>query len=312
MPKNLRRNPFEVLGIAPEIVRELDNQALFNLVKACYRALQRAYHPDVHSGAKERAVEINLAFELLDLERNPESFYEQRRAYLRRLSRRTQKRTIQELTRQVATLLHQRELLQENYWRHILEIYRLRPGPTLFPHPPRALKITLLDMSLRFNISFAGFGHRLAFKEILFDEEGSLYYRFPRRRKFQPVHFLTLVGCVPRSRLEIWPLLLKRPIQEASAFGLPHPKAFEVLNLVETEVFKQACLPLLHLELRENAYLFSLRRAGHNAQVDIYLEGMIVKIQKATREDLHKVVKKYSQSLQQRNILPAIPKDLKE
>ncbi len=307
----MRRNPFEILGIAPEMVRDLDDEALFNLVKACYRALQRAYHPDLHPGHRERAVEINLAFEALDLERNPESFLEYRRAYLRRLSRRTQRRTIENLTQQVAILLRQQELLQENYWRHLLEVFRLRPGPTLFPDPPRGVKVTLLDVSLRFNVSFAGVGRTLAFKEILFDQEGVLYYRFPRKKKFQPVRFLTLVGSVPRTHIEIWPLLVKKATPEAAG-GLPNPKAFEVLNMVETEVFKRACLPLLRLELRENAYLFSLRQKTGEPEAGVYLEGMILKVEKAQAKDFDKVVKNTPHSLQERKFLPTPPLALED
>lgn len=301
----MKRNPFEVLGISPEMVRELNDEALFNLVKACYRALQRAYHPDVQDGAKERAVEINLAFESLDLERNPDSFHEHRRAYLRRLSRRTQRRTIEELTQKVALLLRQQELLRENYWRHLLEVYRLKRGPTLFPDPPRGLKVSLLDISLKFNVPFASFGRSLAFKEMLFDGDGALFYRFPRKKKFQPVKFLTLVGSVPRTRLEIWPLLLKRATSEAGASGLPNPKAFEVLNIVETEVFKRACLPLLKTQLLKNAYLFSFRQRSGQVEPEVYLEGMILKIEEACPDDFNKVVKNPPHSLQERKFLPS-------
>ncbi len=287
----MTRNPFEVLGISPEMVRDLDEEALYGLVKACYRALQRAYHPDLKNGAKERAVELNLAFEALDLERNPESFREHRQAYLRRLSRRTQKRTIDELTQKVALLLRQQELLTENYWRHLLEVFRLSEGPTLFPDPPRLKKVTLLDVGLRFNVSFAGFGRTLAFKEILFDEEGRLYYRFPRKRKFQPVNFITLVGSIPRRRLEIWPLLEKRPTAEAATSGLPDLKAFEVLNMIQTEIFKKACLPLLKTDLVENAYLFSLHHRYSSPEPHVFVEGMILRIEEAQPQDFDKVVK---------------------
>lgn len=287
----MTRNPFEVLGISPEMVRDLDDEALYGLVKACYRALQRAYHPDLRTGAKERAVELNLAFEALDLERNPESFREHRQAYLRRLSRRTQKRTIDELTQKVAVLLRQQELLTENYWRHLLEVFRLSEGPTLFPDPPRLKKVTLLDVGLRFNVSFPGFGRTLAFKEILFDEEGRLYYRFPRKRKFQPVNFITLVGSIPRRRLEIWPLLEKRPTAEATTTGLPDLKAFEVLNMIQTEVFKRACLPLLKTDLLENAYLFSLHHRQSTPEPHVFVEGMVLRIEEAQPKDFDKVVK---------------------
>ncbi len=300
----VNRNPFEILGIAPEMVRELDEKALYALVKACYRALQRTYHPDIKNGAKDRAVELNLAFEALDLERNPESFHHYRKDYLRRLSRRTQKRTIYELTKKVALLIRQQELLIQNYWNHLLEMYRLKGGPTLFPESPKKIKVTLLDLSLKFNLPFVNFGRNLAFKEILFDEKGRLFYRFPRKRKFQPVNFLTLVGSVPRQRLEIWSLLLKRPTLESGLSGLPDLRDFEVLNVIETEIFKKACLPLLRTELLENAYLFSFRKGADQTESSLYVEGMVLKIESASKEDFDKIVKKMHILLQESKKLP--------
>ncbi len=292
----MQRNPFEVLGIAPEMVRELEEEALYTLVKACYRALQRAFHPDLQNGGKEKAVELNLAFEALDLERNPDSFRAHRKAYLKRLCRRTQRRTIDELNRKLAILLRQQELLAENFWRHLLEVSQ-RPAPTLFPEQPRKIKVTLLDLGLKFNTSFTGYARHVAFKELLFDEEGQLYYRFPRRRLFQPVNFITLIGSVPRRKLEIWPLLEKKPTMQAAEGGLPDLKAFEVLNAIQTEVFKRTCLPLLKTELEENAYLFSLHRKHASLKPVVFVEGMILKIAPAGRQDFDKIVKKSPQSL---------------
>lgn len=294
----MTRNPFEVLGISPEMVRDLDEESLFGLVKACYRALQRAFHPDLQNGGKEKAVELNLAFEALDLERNPDSFRACRKAYLRRLSRKTQRRTIDELNRKLALLLRQQELLAENFWRHLLEASR-HPGPTLFPEKPKKLKITLLDLGLKFNASFTSYARHVAFKEILFDEEGRLYYRFPRRRLFQPVNFITLLGSVPRRKLEIWSLLEKKPTVQAAEKGLPDLKAFEVLNAIQEEIFKRTCLPLLKTELQENAYLFSLHRKNAHLEPLVFVEGMILKILPASPEDFNKVVRKGPESLQE-------------
>ncbi len=273
------------------MVRDLDEEALFGLVKACYRALQRAYHPDMQTNGKEKAVELNLAFEALDLERNPDSFKIHRKAYLRRLSRRTQKKTIDDLTKKVATLLRQKELLAENFWQHLL-INSESPRATLFPEQPKDLKVTLLDLGLKFNASFTGFARHVAFKEILFDEEGKLYYRFPKRRYFQPVNFITLVGSVSRRKLEIWPLLEKEPTPEAAEDGLPDLKAFKILNAISVEVFKRTCLPLLKTSLHENAYLFSLHRRYSLIEPLVFVEGMILKIEPATSKDFSKIIKK--------------------
>jgi len=82
--------------------------------------------------------------------------------------------------------------------------------------------------------------------------------------------------------------------------------------MVETEVFKRACLPLLRLELRENAYLFSLRQKTGEPEARVYLEGMILKVEKARAKDFDKVVKNTPHSLQERKFLPEPPLALED
>jgi curved DNA-binding protein CbpA len=75
------KNPFEVLGITPAMVRSLEGKELFSLVRSSYRSLQLIYHPDrspLHDQAlklqkTQKVAEINLAFEKLDLDRAPDS-----------------------------------------------------------------------------------------------------------------------------------------------------------------------------------------------------------------------------------------------
>jgi DnaJ-class molecular chaperone len=82
------RNPFEVFGITPEMAAELTEKELFGVLKSLYRALLKTFHPDANQSPKrqgdQKAVELNLAFEALNLDRDPASFRRLRKAYLTR------------------------------------------------------------------------------------------------------------------------------------------------------------------------------------------------------------------------------------
>ena len=53
----MRKNPFEILGITPEMVKRLGDDQLFALVRSNYRALQKILHPDANIGKTARQTE---------------------------------------------------------------------------------------------------------------------------------------------------------------------------------------------------------------------------------------------------------------
>ncbi|QJA05433.1 J domain-containing protein [Thermosulfurimonas marina] len=258
----MRKNPFEVLGLSPRIVKELDEESLFRLVKACYRTLQQVYHPDLSSGSGEKALEINLAFEALNLRKNPESFRHWRRAYLRRLSRKTLQRRLEELHLQLGRNERERENLAETFWQSLLS--RARQGHLLSP-PPQRLRLKIYDIGLQYRLPYPVFGRRAPFKEFLFDEKGRLWIRLPGASDLRAGQSLRLLGGVPREKIEPWLLLEKTPSEGGL---LPE-------NFLQAETFKRACLPYLRHEIRPNLYLFSLRPEESSR---LYLEGLLLEI----------------------------------
>ncbi len=258
------RNPFEVLGLSPRIVKELDEESLFRLVKACYRALQQVYHPDVSEGSRERALELNLAFEALNLSKNPESFRHHRKAYVRRLSRKTLRSRLEDLALKLGRVFREKETLEEAFWETL--VTRARESGHLISPPPRNLRLHLFDLSLKYHLPFPVFGKRAPFKEMIFDEEGELFVRFSREGTLKKTTRLRLVGCVPRERLEPWCLLEKHP----GADGLITE------DFIRAETFRRACLPFLRTRLQPNAYLFSFRNEDFSR---LYLEGIILRLQ---------------------------------
>ncbi len=61
------------------------------LVRSAYRALQTIYHPD-RGGSHKKAIEVNLAFEMLDYRKDQEQFAAHKERYVQRLYRTTRGR----------------------------------------------------------------------------------------------------------------------------------------------------------------------------------------------------------------------------
>ncbi|RUM87089.1 MAG: hypothetical protein DSZ24_07005 [Thermodesulfatator sp.] len=276
----MRRNPFEILGLSPRIVKELDEEGLFRLVRACYRTLQQVYHPDLSSGSGEKALEINLAFEALDLRKNPESFRYWRRAYLKRLSRRTLQGRLEEMHLRLGRSERERETLSEAFWQSLLS--RAQEDHLLTPLP-RHLRLKIYDISLQYRLPYPVFGRKAPFKEFLFDGKGQVFVRLAGASELRSASQLRLLGGVPREKIEPWILLEKTPSEE----GL-RPE-----NFLRAETFKRACLPYLQHQIRPNLYLFSLRPEDPSR---LYLEGLLLEIKPLPRD--FKIVAKEEESLQ--------------
>ena len=73
------KNPFEVLGIHPSIVKNLSDKDVLDLAHTMYRRLQVIYHPD-KTGSDDASLQLNEAWELLQV---PEDFAHEKKRFLR-------------------------------------------------------------------------------------------------------------------------------------------------------------------------------------------------------------------------------------
>src|SRR3989338_588182 len=79
------RNPFEVIGIHPELLRRIGDVEAFNILKTLHRALSLMYHPDRTQGdkkAEEIFKEVSKAWEKLDPEGKPEEWIQYKKELL--------------------------------------------------------------------------------------------------------------------------------------------------------------------------------------------------------------------------------------
>ena len=292
------KNPFEVFGLSPEIVERLDEKELFSLIKVVYRTLQKIYHPDscVAKSAKQvkqataRTVELNLAFEKLNLDKNSESFSSYHRQYTQRRSRNYRKK-ISKLKIDLQLVQQKQGNLADGYM-----LYLLRGLPWLSENgnepvrsfmPLTNLKLGLNDVAINQNIRSVSWNLGSNYKEIIFDALGSMLYRPVGRSKPFPVNFIYLLGVVPTREIDLLPLLNRVPPREGffkcpaldSRYGIDGAP-LQVQNTISVDKFKQHCLPLLRPDLDERAYLFSVHRPVFEEEGCISLEGVIVNISK--------------------------------
>lgn len=78
------RNPFAILGLNPELLRELSDDQIEIMVQAAYKALQTIWHPDKPGGQAVKSQALNLALMQLDRKNNPQSYQLYKAQFLKR------------------------------------------------------------------------------------------------------------------------------------------------------------------------------------------------------------------------------------
>ncbi|MDR3038529.1 MAG: J domain-containing protein [Candidatus Adiutrix sp.] len=291
------RNPFEVFGLTPEMVGTLSERDLFTVLKAMYRALQKTVHPDV-AGRRarrpvdgERAVELNLAFEAVNLDKNPLAFRRHRKSFVARRPSAAYRKS-QALERAMLVQAAREERLAQAYlnrlvidcgWSEAEPVRSPAGAPALASLPLKDVRLGLLDVAINQNLRTASWSLGSNYKEMNFDSGGGLSIRGVGRNRFRRAAYIHLLGAVPTEALELLPLLerpparfFKAPALNASV-GADSP-SFSVLNRISPERFKSHVLAHLKPEVTERSYLFSLNRPEFEETGCLTLEGLVVKI----------------------------------
>jgi hypothetical protein len=297
-----KKNPFEIFGLTPDLAGRLNDEDLFAVVKTLYRSLQKVYHPDRCRGRKQdkseenrentqRAVELNLAFEALNRDKNETSFRKNRKAYANRHSFNGLRKKIQALEKEIKAGHHRQSELADGFMDFLLGgLPWLPSNGAEHGRPfisPTNVKLGLNDVAINQNIRAVNWNLGSNYKEITFDALGEMLYRPVGRAQAFPVNYIHIIGTVDTGQLDILPLLNRVPPRQGcfkspaldSRYGIDGAP-LQVLNTMCRKKFKQYCLPILKPELRERSYLFSVHRPVFEQEGDISLEGVIVKISK--------------------------------
>lgn len=299
----MEKNPFEILGITPELVRRLDDDQLFKIVQSNYRLLQKVFHPDVIGGREENkrahlmSLKLNRAFEQLDRRKDDNSFLYFRQQYEARLKRglRKQMEKQQQQVDTLADLLASLKNHSVQFLLHYLENWETRKNGST---PELAASVFFLknvvlgvnDVAVGYNFRHSSWNLGKNYKEIRFDQNRNMSYRMLSRSTFCPVNFIRLLGTVKADKLDIVPLLDKKVNKACSLSGKHTPSdfkdggsMFDVQNTMDLDVFQESVMPHLSPSVSENSYLFSLHLETHKSALQelpsqVWLEGKIIRI----------------------------------
>jgi hypothetical protein len=295
------KNPFETFGLTPEMVGALSEKDLFSVLKSMYRALAKTVHPDVarrkpKPGEADRAVELNLAFEELNLDKNPAAFRRHRKSFVARRPRVAYQKSLA-LERELALQAAKEERLASAYLDRLVADYGWGSEavptagepeeaglvPRSIPFPLKNLRLGLLDVAINQNLKMVYWSVGSNYKEINFDASGTMTVKPVGRTRFAKAAYIRLLGTVPSGDVELMPLLDRPPARFFKAPALnasigANGPSLSVLNRISRERFQAHVLTHLRPEVSERSYLFSLNRPEFEESGFLTLEGLIVKI----------------------------------
>lgn len=288
----MSKNPFEIFGLTPDMVGMLSEKELFLVLKSMYRALQKTVHPDVarrrpRKNDADRAVELNLAFEALNLDKNPVAFRRHRKSFVSRRPRLIYQKSLA-LEQQILSQKIREDRLAEAYLERLVtdhgwpEIAK-NESPAM-PFPLKNVRLGLLDVAINQNLKMASWSLGSNYKEINFDAKGQMTVRPVGRNRFSRAAYIHLLGSVEMEAAQLLPLLDRPPAKFFKAPALngsigANGPAISVLNRICQDNFKRHVLVHLKPQVTERSYLFSLNRPEFEETGGLTLEGQVVKIE---------------------------------
>ncbi|MDR1658333.1 MAG: J domain-containing protein [Deltaproteobacteria bacterium] len=290
------KNPFEILGLTPELVNELTEKQLKVVIKAMYRTLQKTFHPDMlntgellnaDSPIDQKAVELNLAYESLNFDRDPTACRQLRKSYVSKRST-VVVQDLAKIKNQLASQKAKEDRLAANFFRYLTASVPSNgvPPKTILsaPLPAKNILLGLMDVAINNNLFQSSWTQVKNYKQIQFDSEGKMSVLHVGRQNFAATDFIRPLGCVPVSDVDLIPLLIPARAGQEFSNNAPFPKTkwsvkTSVLNLISLDNFKRFILPLLTPKLFERAYLFSLNQAEFKKSGHISLDGLIIRLE---------------------------------
>lgn len=265
--KRLKSNPFEIFGLTPQFIKDFDDETLFKIIKKIYKILQMSLHPD-RGGDPRKALELNLAYESINLEKNPQSFQKLKQAYLQRLSRKTLKKEVEDLKEAYRKLLFLNELLKERFWLFLEKDNNFIKN---LYNKGLVLKINILDIiaQLNFGKLVNLYTKKKFFKELIITPE-MILKRVWGKEKYQIMKNYKFLGSVKREHISPW-LLLEREVKD---------EKFYLRDRLSKETFIREVLVFLNPEIKPNHYLFF---STPMEPQKIFFEGLVIKLEEITQ-----------------------------
>ena len=187
------KNPFEVLGLNPSIVRSLNNTDILDLANTMYRRLQALYHPD-KTDSEDASLKLNEAIELL---RNPEDFEYEKKRFLRPKPYQTRAEELEQEVVQKDQLLEQAVRMHQDQMRTYIMALADPLQYSIFDVASKKLHMhdTALDLNLPQDFPPTEEKKDLYFFEMDIDDQGLIS---TTRTNQQPIQYpdKTLIGVI--------------------------------------------------------------------------------------------------------------------
>ena len=285
----IQKNPFQVLGLNPDFVRELSDDELDKLVKLQYRGLQSIFHPD-KKGDEKRSREINEAYDLLT-DSDKDIFQYFKKNFLKKISL---KEKISNLEKEVALLSCKNDDFYKQFVSYLASFVGFENEQTVFNIAPCKLKMydygKSLDLPDFYKVSKKKMSSAGLFYDMIVGEDESLIrVNGNRNIKLDRKLFGTIdqktsnenggIKNIIRKFQEIWSVDDEkiRRIEIIYNRGVYEPREIkkydEKIRLYEF----QEIMPLITPKIAKHSYLFSIFK---EEEIFFKLEGGILNIEK--------------------------------
>jgi len=267
------KNPFEILGLNPNILMGLSDEEIQLLVRSQYRALQRIHHPDMGGDAK-KSMEINSAYNALT---SSEYFKQYKKAFIKPKAK-------------VKAIVLERELdaekarTLEDYQKYVSYLAACFSGEkTVFNIGPCTLRIQDYNLSLKLSV-YANYaskrGGQNLFYDLLVRKDGTLARR--KNKKTVELEGKRLIGTVShetivkyggvKSVLELAQRIVTREDIELKRLTSSRKiEEIEFDNQISPEDF-QRIMMLITPKIKSGSMLFAINLGK---EISFSLEGII-------------------------------------
>lgn len=282
-------NPFQVLGLSPEVIRILTDEEIGIIVKTQYRALQQIFHPD-KKGKEETSKQINQAYEYLDQARNPETYAYYKKRYLARRGAQSKIQELEDKLRHTENNLWQQYKQMQDYFSSILEVNKL----TVFNAAGH--RFQMHDTGLQIFVPKNKEMNKILFFTLIVNDDQTItkevmknQYKFANKKLIGTIDDGKArehggITTILKRAQNIWSKYddaLARLLQTQRDKATPVRREVTYYSeKIEPQRF-QAFTPLLTPRITKNSYLFSINKDGG----EFYsLEGKILKAYRAGAE----------------------------
>lgn len=283
-----KKNPFKILGFEPDVLRSLNDEQINILISDKAKSLKKIFHPDKKDGNEEKFKMITDAAELIDQEKDKESYQYYKKLFLKKSPKQAQ---IDKLENEVLKARNLSLTCYQQLLDYLCLIAGFKNELSVFNSGPAVLNIRDYGESL--NVEFFTRHNQkkssALYFQIIIDEKNQFSYQDREGYQDKTNHHKLLIGTINSKTIAKFGSL-KKILEKTQQMWTPDDQYYNQLsgnknrkpidyfeNKIEAEEFIKI-LPLLSPLITQYSYLFSMVKKDND--IFFELEGHITKIEK--------------------------------